>query len=352
NYLGWVTDATSTNLNGHYVYTIKNENTRIKCVHPAYKTKELDFEGKKEINVQLEKKEDAVTFRGKVKNELGQPISEVLIFVKETLNNNTAYAVATNDQGEFSTNKNIENKTLIFKSPGYLPKEIYVGTQKSLHVQLKTNDISTSGSKQSMLNRKKRLPGAVNGIKLKNHKDPEKKPLFIVNGVKKEGIEDLPEEEIKSINVLKGDQAIQMYGDKGKNGVIIITTKTGNNRVDDKITTRLELRKFIANKIKFPDEARDEYNSELHMRFYATINMNGKITDVSEKPNGSAEIVPIEEIVVVAERDKNKIPEVDIQNGNLMAKEAIRVIKEVPRIDIPQFIGKTIELHFKFVLKG
>ena len=36
---------------------------------------------------------------------------------------------------------------------------------------------------------------------------------------------DLNPNEIESINVLKGEAAIKKYGDKGKDGVIEITTK-------------------------------------------------------------------------------------------------------------------------------
>lgn len=53
------------------------------------------------------------------------------------------------------------------------------------------------------------------------------KPLYIVDGkiMYGDGIKDIPHDEISSVNVLKGDTAIVKYGDKGKNGVVIITTK-------------------------------------------------------------------------------------------------------------------------------
>lgn len=61
------------------------------------------------------------------------------------------------------------------------------------------------------------------------------KPLYVLDGVKlatqtKENadelsIEDIDPSDIESVNVLKGELATQKYGDEGKNGVIIITTK-------------------------------------------------------------------------------------------------------------------------------
>ncbi len=52
-------------------------------------------------------------------------------------------------------------------------------------------------------------------------------PLYIVDGktISKGEADKINPNDIKSVNVLKGENAIKEYGDKGKNGVIIITTK-------------------------------------------------------------------------------------------------------------------------------
>ncbi|WP_270088338.1 M56 family metallopeptidase [Sphingobacterium sp. SYP-B4668] len=58
----------------------------------------------------------------------------------------------------------------------------------------------------------------------------EKVPLFIVDGVVKDyrsGENDLDPNTIRSISVLKNDAANALYGEKGKNGVILVTTKSG-----------------------------------------------------------------------------------------------------------------------------
>ncbi|MBZ4040753.1 M56 family metallopeptidase [Flavobacterium hibisci] len=61
------------------------------------------------------------------------------------------------------------------------------------------------------------------------------KPIIIVNGVQTNSemnINDIPNNEIASINVLKGKPAEEKYGTTGKNGIIEITTKhsTENNK--------------------------------------------------------------------------------------------------------------------------
>lgn len=51
-------------------------------------------------------------------------------------------------------------------------------------------------------------------------------PLIIIDGEENEGIKNnLQPSEIQSVTVLKGEQAVAQYGDKGKNSVIIITRK-------------------------------------------------------------------------------------------------------------------------------
>jgi TonB-dependent SusC/RagA subfamily outer membrane receptor len=72
----------------------------------------------------------------------------------------------------------------------------------------------------------------VNGQKreIRIHGSGEK-PLIVVNGeVKKDGkISDIDPETIESISVLKDESANTVYGDKGKNGVILITLKDGKS---------------------------------------------------------------------------------------------------------------------------
>lgn len=54
-----------------------------------------------------------------------------------------------------------------------------------------------------------------------------KAPLIVVDGilVKRDVLLEMAPEDIKSVDVFKGGLATAIYGDKGKNGVIVITTK-------------------------------------------------------------------------------------------------------------------------------
>ena len=46
------------------------------------------------------------------------------------------------------------------------------------------------------------------------------------------GLADLNQDDIESINVLKGGAATSLYGMRGSNGVIVVTTKSGNTKSD------------------------------------------------------------------------------------------------------------------------
>ena len=70
-----------------------------------------------------------------------------------------------------------------------------------------------------------------------------KEPLVFIDGVvaKNQNVNNIPPETIESISVLKDASATKVYGDKGKNGVILINTKKGaaasqNTPIDVKVT--------------------------------------------------------------------------------------------------------------------
>ena len=59
------------------------------------------------------------------------------------------------------------------------------------------------------------------------NKDSKLKPLIVVNGkiISNEDFDLIDAEKIKSMTVWKDGKAIEMYGDEGKNGVIVIKAK-------------------------------------------------------------------------------------------------------------------------------
>ncbi|MFN8243236.1 MAG: N-acetylmuramoyl-L-alanine amidase [Ferruginibacter sp.] len=62
-------------------------------------------------------------------------------------------------------------------------------------------------------------------------KNAEATPLYIVDGkeASSDQVKSIPPSSIAEVNVLKGTDAIDQYGQKGTNGVVLITTKTGTS---------------------------------------------------------------------------------------------------------------------------
>ena len=188
-------------------------------------------------------------------------------------------------------------------------------------------------------------------------------PLFILDGKEVPDIDDVNPENIEKIDVLKGESAIELYGEKGKNGVIVITSKQKGET--NTITSELELRQFIAKNIKYPVEAQKN-NVQGTVDIWAVVEHDGKITYFYEK-RPAINIVPISEVVVAGYSVKkinpgNEAVNVDdspTENGNsdnselfsLLKEEVKRVAKMSPAIEMPELKGKTVMLRVKFMLQ-
>ncbi len=93
------------------------------------------------------------------------------------------------------------------------------------------------------------LQGKVSGVQLSNSVAPgassEMKirgitsingndaPLYVVDGVPQSDITYLNPDKIEKMDVLKGASATALYGSRGSNGVIVITTKQGSDETDE-----------------------------------------------------------------------------------------------------------------------
>ena len=74
-------------------------------------------------------------------------------------------------------------------------------------------------------------------------------PLYIVDGVPVSNIDNISPDEIASMDVLKDGSAAAIYGTRGTNGVIIITTKRGDN-FSDVANTRVEYSGYASVSVK------------------------------------------------------------------------------------------------------
>jgi TonB-linked SusC/RagA family outer membrane protein len=215
------------------------------------------------------KAQDATPIKGKVVDEQQQPLPGISIKVKDK-----PVSTSTNQNGDYIlTITDLNTVTLVFSSIGYISQEIKLTAGRT------TYNISLKSSNESLddviiigygTSRKKDLTGSVASVNIKDmQKAPvasfdqalagrvagvqvsasdgqpgsdlnivvrgnnsitqNNSPLYVVDGFPIETNLNtlLSPSEIESIEVLKDASATAIYGARGANGVIIVTTKKG-----------------------------------------------------------------------------------------------------------------------------
>jgi TonB-linked SusC/RagA family outer membrane protein len=202
---------------------------------------------------------------GKVVDKDNQALIGVAVKIKGTNRGTT-----TDASGNFRLTVDNSQTVLVFNYLGFQSKEVTVGNQKVINVTLQTDDkalsevvvIGYGGVKKSD------LTGSVSSIKSKeltafpsagvqqaiqgraagvtvqsNNGEPgggfkirirggtsvnaSSDPIFVVDGFA--GAVLPPPEDIESMEILKDASATAIYGSRGANGVILITTKRGKS---------------------------------------------------------------------------------------------------------------------------
>jgi len=202
---------------------------------------------------------------GVVKDETGETIISATILVK-----GTNIGTVTDFKGFYKIDVPANAKTLVFSYVGMKTKEVNV-TTSTLNVTLEadtkiledlvvigygtqrkrdlTGSVASVGEKAlrdiPVANIAEALTGKLTGVQVtttEGSPDAEIKirvrgggsitqsnaPLYIVDGFAKDDIKDIPSSDIITIDVLKDASSTAIYGSRGANGVIIITTKSGN----------------------------------------------------------------------------------------------------------------------------
>ncbi|MDR2272293.1 MAG: TonB-dependent receptor [Sphingobacterium sp.] len=204
--------------------------------------------------------------KGKVVDMDGKPLSGVTI-----RNMDNDHQTETNSKGEFSIDATATQQ-LSFSSVGYETQRSTVSENTFLTVQLKTanNQLEQIVVVGFGTQKKKDITGAIATMSTKDIEDrpitqlasamegkmagveivkssgqPQagfsirvrgtstitagSNPLYILDGVPTENISELNPSDIQSISVLKDAASAAVYGSSGANGVVLITTKRGNN---------------------------------------------------------------------------------------------------------------------------
>lgn len=217
---------------------------------------------KKTIIVQREKaaQQPAVkqlTVTGTVSDTTGAPLPGVSVLVQ-----GTGTGASTGLDGTYRISQVREDAVLVFSFIGYATQEIALNGRTILDVTMRLEDtmlgeivVTAIGIEQQKkrlgyatqevdpevltesktMNMGSALSGQVAGLTVTNptgiFQTPSftlrgKSPLIVLDGIPVEtDFYDISPEDIANINVLKGTPASALYGSRGRNGAILITTK-------------------------------------------------------------------------------------------------------------------------------
>ncbi len=209
--------------------------------------------------------------RGKITDaKTGELLGNVTVKVK-----GCSQSLQTNADGTFSISTK-PNTVLIITSTGYRPYEVKVGQLNQLDIKLeskveqmdevvvvgygKMKKSNLTGSVSSLdkkvletgvrSNPASALAGTIPGIRVQQTSGRPGAvptvvlrggttyggggtPLVIVDGLIRNGFNDINQNDIESIDVLKDASATAIYGARAANGVILITTKRGKEGVSN-----------------------------------------------------------------------------------------------------------------------
>lgn len=226
--------------------------------------------------------------KGKVVDKSGAPIIGAFVIEKGTSN-----GVSTDEKGEFSILLKSGQAVVVCKCIGYLDKEVTVlnasviditmeddaenlqeivvigyGTQKKVDVTSAVSSVKQSDFNAGAVQDAGQLiQGKVAGLQISlTTGDPNAStsvmlrgnsslkggtaPLILVDGIPG-SFETVAPEDIQSIDVLKDGSATAIYGTRGTNGVIIISTKSGKRETPASINYSGYL--YVAQQYKTPD---------------------------------------------------------------------------------------------------
>ncbi len=203
---------------------------------------------------------------GKVISDTGEPLVGVSVKVE-----GSSGATITNVEGNYKINIQPNQTILVFSYLGFEPVKKNIEGQSVINVTMKTaasalNEVVVIGYETIS---RKDLTGSVSSVQAKDLKDitvisaeqaltgriagvqvtasegsldpdvnivvrgggsitQDNSPLYIIDGVQVEdGLRSISPQDIQSIDVLKDASATAIYGSRGANGVVVVTTKSG-----------------------------------------------------------------------------------------------------------------------------
>ncbi len=287
---------------------------------------------KDKVKSELETEQQKKEIKGKVTDQSGDPLPGVNVVVKGASNIGTI----TDFEGNYSIEVPTDAEALEYSFIGMVPQTIVIGNSSVINVTLESSTESLDEvvvtalgiqrkvkalgfsaqqigednlSEAREVNVSNFLTGKIAGVQVSGSAagtggsttvtirgnsslTGNNQPLYVVDGIPidnqghdsgglsggndyGDGIGNINSEDVESISVLKGPNASYLYGSRGANGVILITTKSGKARkgigVEFNSSTSIE-------KINLTPKVQNKYGTG-----YEGTNLYGKMVEINGK---------------------------------------------------------------------
>jgi len=157
--------------------------------------------------------------KGKVVNSKGEPLGGTTIVIK-----GTTAATITDKDGNFILKDVPGDGELVFINADLQTVFMKPDMRKAMIVKMIPN-----ADRKDKINplSPQPIPPPIAGVQVKSDDLSKNTPLFFLNGtlINKAKMDAINSSDIASLNVLKGKSAIEIFGDKAKDGVILIFTR-------------------------------------------------------------------------------------------------------------------------------
>ncbi|MEY8780620.1 SusC/RagA family TonB-linked outer membrane protein [Allomuricauda sp. XS_ASV26] len=229
--------GTTTNFDGEYTITVQNGADVLEFSYIGFTSQEVVVGNQNEINVLLV--------------ESTELLDEVIVTAQGIKKSKKAlgYAIANVKSEEVEKRPEADlARTLQGKVAGVAitPADGQTGSSSTIRIR---GNISLTGSNA---------------------------PLIVVNDVPFNGLlRDLDPNDIENISILKGFNAAVLYGSEGRNGVILIQTKSGSAKIGEASTTVTYATSVYTNMVSQLPKYQNTYSNGLEgVQFGATIFSN------------------------------------------------------------------------------
>ena len=226
---------------------------------------------------------------GKVQQQGGTALPGANVIIQ-----GTTVGTITDQNGEFRLRDLSDNAVIVVSYIGYKTKVVKAAFNYDMVIEMVKDTLTRSGSLTTPPAPPDVPPPPPPPYKVKSDMS---KVLLVIDGKESDlNFKTIDPETIASMNVLKDEEAIKKYGDKGRNGVIELTFKSINNPNDKReIYVAVEqlpvfpggekaMLEYINKNVKYPQEAAKKgIKGQVMVTF--VVMANGKLSNIKvEKP--------------------------------------------------------------------